>query len=161
MPADTRDTSRREALKAVVRTAAYVAPAVLMVSRPASAQLVSPVATGLVLTNIVNFPNPTQGQGLNFAINVVNLGPSVATNVVISVPLPPGLPFSGDGVAGGNFAYPTWTFPTLAVGGGGSLTLVAIANASGTLVATMTATSPNPNPGNNTASATVTVQLTA
>lgn len=151
--------SRRAAMKTALRGAAYAAPMVVAAVVPSavSAQVSGPGLTGLFLTNVVNNPRPVRGQGVNFSINIVNRGPSVATGIVVAIPFPPGLVFSGDAFDIGNYDGVNWTIPSLGVGAGGSLTLVVIVNASGTLTATLTATSPNPNPGVSSASATVTL----
>ena len=151
--------SRREAMKTALKAGAYAAPVILSATVPAavSAQISGrPGLTGLFITNVAVPTSVPRGQGVNYNINVVNRGPTVATGVVVNTPLPPGQIFSGDGFVGGNFAYPVWTIGTLGVGASASLTIVAVVNATGTLTATLTATSPNPNPGTSVASATVT-----
>lgn len=155
-----RAVSRREAMKTTLKAGAYAAPVILSMAAAGgvAAQVTpAPGLTGLFLTNVVNIPRPARGQGVNFAINIVNRGPSVATGIVVAIPFPPGLIFSGDAFDIGNYDGVNWTIPTLGVGAGGSLTLVVIVNASGTLTATLTATVPNPNPGVSSASATVTL----
>ena len=157
------EITRRDAIKTALKAGAYIAPVVLaaaavpatvgaqgMVSAP-------PGLTGLILTNVVNLPTVTRGAGVNFSINVVNRGPSVATNIVVTPSLPPGFVFSGDGFTGGNYNGTTFTITSLVVGGSASLILVIIVNATGMLTATLTATVPNPNPGISSARATVTV----
>lgn len=153
--------SRRDAMKTALKAGVYAAPVILATVVPAAVSAAtpppSPGPTGLVLTNTVNTPAPARGATLNFSIGILNLGPTVATGIVVTFIKPPGIPFSGDGFDIGNYDGTTWTIPSLGVGAGGTLTLVAVANASGTLVANLTATTPNPNLGVSTASASVTL----
>ncbi len=101
---------------------------------------------------------------LTYTIALRNNGPSVATGVVLTDLLPPGVDFincsaTGGGVCGGGGQSRTVSFASLAVGASSTVTLTTKPTCAlpieSTLnnTATITATTIDPNPANNSASA--------
>lgn len=97
------------------------------------------------------------GGTITYAITVQNLGPIVATGVVVTDTLPSTASFvsaSGSGTVAGNVV--TWpTIPTIGAGASQSFTVVVTAPSSGVLtnLAAATATTPDPDLSNNNGSA--------
>jgi uncharacterized repeat protein (TIGR01451 family) len=120
------------------------------------------VPADLELSKTVTDPTPNVGDPIAFIVTLTNLGPSEATGVVVSDPVPAGL--------GGVVVVPNvgtydmgtglWTLPTIVPG---PVTLVISAVVLSPDPVTNTATIAHadefdPNPANNTASATETPQ---
>lgn len=115
---------------------------------------------------MTHFPDPvTVGSNLSYSINVSNSGPSTATGVTLTDPLPPGMalvsatvspPSQGSCSESGGTV--TCTLNTFTPGGGATVTIVVTASVAGTTTntASLTADQPDPNPANNTASNDVT-----
>jgi uncharacterized repeat protein (TIGR01451 family) len=108
----------------------------------------------------------TAGQQLTYQLVATNNGPSGATNVTISDPLPSTLTFVSATASQGvttNYANGTFTATVASLPNGQSatvnLTTTIAATASGTIknVATVSADQPDPNLTNNTATATTNV----
>ncbi len=102
----------------------------------------------------------TVGADLTYTLDVVNLGPETATNVILEDTLPANTTFvsaSGGGVAAGGKV--TWALGDIARDATASVTLTIRPNASGTLTngATVSADQPDPAPRNNSVVTTVTV----
>jgi len=102
------------------------------------------------------------GQNLSYTIVVSNSGPSTATNVVASDPLPAGTSFvsaTGSGTTNGSGLVSWPAIASLANGGTVSYTLVVSTPASGTLtnVASVTTPTPDPTPTNNMTPPVITI----
>ncbi len=98
------------------------------------------------------------GSNLTYTINVTNLGPSVATNVLVTDFLPANVVYvsasSGGSLSNGVVRWPA--ISTLTGGGAGGFTVSVRAPASGSFTnrAVATAVTPDPNPANNNGSST-------
>ena len=122
----------------------------------------SPQQADLVLTKTVDNAAPNVGGTITFTITVGDLGPSDATNVSISDPLPVGLTFvSATPSQAYDPATGLWTVGTVGVGSPQTLVIVATVTTASPQTNTATISHSDqfdPNPGNNTASTTVTPQ---
>jgi uncharacterized repeat protein (TIGR01451 family) len=122
---------------------------------------IDPLQADLLLTKFVNDPTPNVGDTVNFTINLTNNGPSSATNVMVTDPLPAGLTFVSATPSVGSYDALTgiWTVGTIA-SGTQTLQIMAtvVSPTAETNTATATAREFDPDPGNNSASATVTPQ---
>ncbi|MEQ8329861.1 MAG: hypothetical protein RH859_05280, partial [Longimicrobiales bacterium] len=112
----------------------------------------------------VDNATPNAGQTVAFTVTATNNGPSAATGVAISDPLPAGLTFASATASAGTYDQGTgvWTVGALANGASATLTLNATVGLSAGTSATNTATltahdQADTNAANNAASATVTV----
>ena len=111
----------------------------------------------LALTKSVAPLRQLVGQNVTFTVTVRNNGPTIATGVTVSDPLPAGLTFvSATPGAGSSFAGNTWTIGSLANGAATQLTLTARVAVPGPYantaqVATSNMPDPNSPPGNNNA----------
>ncbi len=120
----------------------------------------------LVLTKI-DTPDPVvAGEALQYTISVLNNGPSVAENVVVTDNLPPGMTFVGTtGCAEDPAGMPTCTLGNIAVGVPTMYTINVTVDptASGQLInnASVTSTTAEAAPGNESASSTTTVIVEA
>ena len=99
-----------------------------------------------------------QGGNADFVLQVNNLGPSDASNVVVTDTLPAGLTHQSNNcgaTAAGQVV--TWTIGALANGASASCTVTVSVDAVGMLVnsAAISSDTPDPNPMNDQASATV------
>ena len=98
------------------------------------------------------------GSNLTYTINLTNLGPSTATNVLVSDLLPTNVAYvsasAGGSVSNGVVRWPI--ISSLPNGGAGSFTVTVKAPAIGSFTNSAAATSitPDPNPGNNNGSST-------
>ena len=116
-------------------------------------------------------PDPvTVGNLVTYQITVSNAGPSVATNVRVTDPVPPGSTFVSASVppaSGGSVSLTpgavTFTFPTLAAGASVVAQLQVVAEAPGVLTNTATVTSdtPDANLTNNVDTETTEVRAAA
>ena len=126
-------------------------------------QAVTSNIVDLALTKTAN-PNPVLvGQHLTYTLVVQNGGPSTATNVLVTDPLPVSLGFVSAST-GCSYANGTVTCfaPTLTGGGSATFTIVATVNAAGTIVNTAHAPWPSdPTPADNDATATTTATTQA
>jgi uncharacterized repeat protein (TIGR01451 family) len=103
-------------------------------------------------------PNPDSvGNPLTVTFTVVNKGPSPATSVFFSAPIPAGATLTNAIASQGSCDGSSCPLGPLAVGANASVTLTLNPTAVGTLTVTgnVTATETDPNPNNNSASATV------
>lgn len=111
------------------------------------------------VTKTVDDNTPDVGSNVIFSITAANAGPSAATNVQVSDPLPNGYTFvSASAPAGTSYNSTTgvWTIGNLAKSGNTTLAITATVNASGNRnnTAVITASEKDPNRANNTASKT-------
>ena len=103
-------------------------------------------------------PVVLSGSNLTYTINVTNLGPSAATNVLVSDFLPPNVVYvSASG--GGSLSNGVVNWPVIASlpnGGTGGFTVTVTAPAGGSFTnsASATSTTTDPNPANNNGSST-------
>jgi uncharacterized repeat protein (TIGR01451 family) len=123
---------------------------------------INPLQSDLQLAKTVNDPAPNVGQNVTFTVTLINTGPSTATNVQVSDPLPSGLTFVSDTLTQGTYNSATglWTVGTVDVGTQ-TLTITATVESPGAETNTATIShsdQDDPNPNNNTASVTVTPQ---
>ena len=86
------------------------------------------VVSDYTVTKSVDDDTPNVGDTINFTLEVVNLGPDPAKNVIINDILPPGLTFVAASMTGGdtqNQSAPNleWMIGTLGVGTANKLTL--------------------------------------
>ena len=125
----------------------------------------APVAQAdLAMVKSVNIANPNVGTNVIFTLTVTNNGPSDATAVVVSDPLPTGYTYVSDSSGGAyNAGTGDWTIGAMANGASSSITVTATVNPVGVYAntATATATETDPNPGNNASTATPTPNAVA
>ncbi len=118
------------------------------------------VGTDVRVTESVDAASPLVGQRVTFTITGVNVGPGLATNVVINDLLPTGLSLVSATASTGvyNSATGNWTIPSLPLGPPTQpATLIVVATVDTASVVTNAATltallQPDINPANNTAS---------
>ena len=131
-------------------------------------QGITALQADLVITK-VDSPDPViAGSSLTYTITVTNLGPDVATNVLIT-DTPPAykniVPTTSQGTCTVNVGTVICNLGTIGVNAQATVVLQGIADsgARGSLVNTVTvsASETDPNPANNTASATTTVNAQA
>jgi uncharacterized repeat protein (TIGR01451 family) len=120
----------------------------------------SPQQADLALTKTVDDASPNVGGTITFTVGVLDLGPSDATNVLVSDVLPAGLTFVSASTTPGSYDPTTgvWSVGTVSVGAPQTLQIVAtVASASAaTNNAAITHSDQfDPNPGNNSASVLV------
>ena len=109
----------------------------------------------LAITKTVDNPSPTVGSNVTFTLTATNNGPSAATGVQVTDPLPAGLTYVSD-TGAGSYVSGTgvWTVGSLASAGSASLQIVATVTRSGAIVNQATKTAQgeaDPNPSNNIA----------
>lgn len=148
--------------------------AITMMDRPdtnllnntASAALIVKLAD-IAVSKSVDVPMPLENDPIQYIVTVSNLGPDIATSVVISDPIPAGLTYSSHNVSGGgSYASGTglWTFGgPLGVGASENLWLTLTVNP-GTAGSTITnvasashADQADHNSGNNTGKSAIVV----
>jgi uncharacterized repeat protein (TIGR01451 family) len=119
----------------------------------------------LAVTKSVSNAAPVVGQTVTFTLIAVNNGPSTATDVTVSDPLPAGLSFVSATPGQGPYdpGSGTWLIGTLPVGGTAALQLTALTTVFGPVVngATVRADQFDPNMSNNEATAALTVLQSA
>ena len=126
-----------------------------------SSVTITPVAADIAVTKTVDNSVPNLNSNVTFTVTATNNGPSTATGVVVSDPLPTGLFFVSASPSGPyNSSTGAWTIGTLTNGANQTLTIVAKVTGTSpvTNTATATAVQPDPVPGNNAGTATVTGQ---
>ncbi|MDP2265712.1 MAG: DUF11 domain-containing protein [Thiobacillus sp.] len=105
------------------------------------------------------------GANVTFTVTVSNLGPNVASTLIINDALPAGLSYVSHTATAGTYSAVSglWTLSALAVNGSQTLSITASGASGGTWTntATVSADNTDPNPANNTASAVVTVASSA
>lgn len=116
---------------------------------------------GVVMT--VNDPTPNLGSNVTFIVTATNNGPSNATGVEVSDPIPTGLTIVSATPSAGTYSSGTgtWRIGPLANRASATLTIVATVNTSNVTVNTATRTAgnqPDYTVANDSASATVTGQ---
>ena len=128
----------------------------------ASASL-TPETVDIGLTKMVDNMAPNIGDQVTFTIVASNTGPSTATNIVITDPLPAGLNLVSASPSLGNFnpATGVWTIDSLNAVGSANLSIVATVNSNAAQINTATLTSvdqTDTNASNNQATATLTAR---
>ncbi len=121
----------------------------------------TPPQADLEVFKFVDNSTPNVGDTVNFTIDIENIGPSAATNVLLNDLLPAGLAFVSDTPSQGSYNPSTgvWNVGTIPDGAISTLTLSAQVDIAGTEVNTAAighSDQPDPNTANNQASATVT-----
>ncbi|QPH39300.1 DUF11 domain-containing protein [Pedobacter endophyticus] len=119
----------------------------------------SPISTADVsITKKTNEATPNVGSNITFTINVLNSGPSTATNVVVTDVLPAGYTFISSDNKSYNAATGIWTVGDIVNGASKTLEIVVKVNAAGNYAnrASVTASENDPNMSNN---ATTTVPV--
>ncbi len=153
--------TRREAIKTALRAGAYAAPAVLSVTVPARVAAASPVPTADI--GVQYFFGPGGGGGAFLDGLVTNFGPSAATGVAVSFPIPAGMTATGVvNATQGTYSAATgvWTIGNLAVNAPASIAIAVRYTPPVTVTATATriASSPtDPNTANDTSTLTGTI----
>ncbi|MCC7370482.1 MAG: DUF11 domain-containing protein [Chloroflexi bacterium] len=139
----------------------------LVTNNGATAGIVASASADLSITKTAA-PDPViLGSQVTYTLTVNNAGPSIATNVNVTDPLPEGMSLqSATPSVGGSCAGTTTVtcnFPSIANAGTAAVTIVATATTGGTKVNTATVSSdtPDPNAGNNAATAGVAVTANA
>jgi uncharacterized repeat protein (TIGR01451 family) len=126
--------------------------------------IVSP-AVNLVLTLSAAPDAPLIGSALTYTLTLTNLGPSTATNVVITDPLPSSLTLISSNSTSGTISVSNGTViignVSLSAGAGLTASLRTAPGTSGIIVNTVTATSAqlDLDPASNTAEVSTTVQI--
>ena len=112
-----------------------------------------PTSADVSLTKTVNNTAPNVDDEVVFTITVSNVGPALATGVVVTDQLPSGFAYVGDNSGGAyNPVTGVWSVGSLAVGANQSLTISATVEPTGTYInlAEVTATN-DVTPNNNNA----------
>ncbi len=111
----------------------------------------------LAVTKTVSNAMPNVGSNVTFTLSVTNNGPSNATGVSLTDPLPSGYQYVSD-TGGGAYVSSTgiWTIGNLAKDASVSIQVTALVNDSGnyTNTAAVTGDQPDPSAGNNSSSIT-------
>lgn len=121
----------------------------------------APQQTELRLVGLVDRTRPNVGDSVTFTLSLTNLGPDVATGIVVDALLPPGFTFASASPNQGIYdpATGVWTIAGLAAGSTTTLTLSAVVAAPGSLTAVATirnADQFDPNLADNRAEVSVT-----
>ena len=118
---------------------------------------VNPPNVDLVVTKVVDDPNPSVGQDVTFTVTVTNNGPDDATGVAVADALPSGLSLVGTTPSQGTYAAGVWTVGSLANGATATIAIVGTVDDPNPLTntATATATQFDPVTTNNSSFATV------
>src|SRR5262245_49170487 len=123
----------------------------------------TPQQADLAVVKTVDNPRPNVGDTITYTVTVTNLGPSTATNVVVSDQVPAGVslrqpPRVSQGTL--NLALGIWNVGTLAPGASASMTVTARVDSPSAAanVVAVTGAQPDPNPGNNSSGVVVTPQ---
>lgn len=118
----------------------------------------------LAINKQINNATPNVGSNVQFAIEVINNGPSTATGAVVTDILPSGYTWVSDTGAGNyNQVSGQWNIGSLANGAKATLVISARVNATGnyTNTATVTSSLTDTNPANNTSSVSSTPRAIA
>jgi uncharacterized repeat protein (TIGR01451 family) len=123
---------------------------------------VTPVAD--LGATITDAPDPaTQGGNITYTVTVTNAGPSSATGVTVTAPVPANVTFVSGTATQGTCTLAagiiTCAIGNMASGASVAATVIVTTTAAGTVNASVSVTSPvlDPTPANNSASATTTV----
>ncbi|MBL8299591.1 MAG: DUF11 domain-containing protein, partial [Rhodanobacteraceae bacterium] len=90
-----------------------------------------PASADLEITKSADNLTPAVGATVSFTLTIRNLGPSTATNVVVTDALPSGYTFVSTTASQGSYTAPTWAAGTLAVGQSATLQIRALVNPAG------------------------------
>jgi uncharacterized repeat protein (TIGR01451 family) len=117
-------------------------------------------AADIGITKIASSGSVTIGSNVTFTITAHNFGPSNATGVHVSDPLPGGLTYVSSAPSQGSYTSGTgdWNIGAIANGNSATLSLTATVTSTGALINTATKSAEietDPNTGNDSASATV------
>jgi uncharacterized repeat protein (TIGR01451 family) len=128
-----------------------------------STTAINPLEADLALAKTVSDPTPNVGDTITFTVTLTNNGPSEATNVTVSDPLPAGLSLVTATPSLGTYDSTTglWTVGTVTAAAQETLQFQATVvspNAQTNIAAVARADQFDPDPGNNQASATATPQ---
>ncbi len=124
-------------------------------SQPANTLFNIVSVADLSLTKTVDNPAATVGQPVTFTLTLTNKGPSTATNVAVTDPLPPGVTFiSSTPSQSYNNATGVWTVGTVPVNGTATLQVTVSLTTSNPVINTAEVTAsdqsdPNSTPNNN------------
>ena len=121
---------------------------------------VTGASADISVVKTVNTTTPSMGQNVTFTLVVNNLGPSTATGVQLSDPLPAGVTFVSYAATQGTYNAGTgiWNVGTLVNGAGATLSLVVKVRAMGNIVNTVTVLPGpyfDPNLNNNVSAVTI------
>lgn len=128
---------------------------------------VTPLDTADLVLTKADSPDPvTAGSPLTYTLTVVNNGPSLAENVIVTDTLPPGVSFvSSSGCVEDPNGVPTCSLGAITAGGSAGITINVTVDpgATGVLInaAAVTSTTAEAAPGNETATSTTTVESEA
>ena len=120
--------------------------------------VITPISNAdIAMAKSISTSTPAVGEQVTFTVTATNLGPSPATGVRVSDPLPFGLSFVAAAPSQGTYVPGTgaWTVGALAPTEAATLALTARVTQSGAFTNTATKTAgdqPDPTPGNDTAS---------
>lgn len=120
-----------------------------------TATVAAVASTDLAITKSVNNALPLTGDTIVFTLTASNNGPSDATGVIVSDPLPNGFVYVSDNSGGGyNAATGVWTIGSLANGTSATLAITVTVAAGGQYLntAVISGAEIDPNPINNAAS---------
>ncbi len=123
----------------------------------------TPQQADLEVSKFVDNSTPNVGDTVNFTIDIENIGPNAAANVLLNDLLPAGLAFVSDTPSQGSYNPSTgvWNVGTIPDAGLPTLILSAQVVSAGAKINTAAighSDQPDPNPANNQASATITTQ---
>jgi uncharacterized repeat protein (TIGR01451 family) len=126
----------------------------------------TPQQADLNIAKTVDNPAPRVGDTITFTVTLTNLGPNVATDVLVSDQLPAGLTFVSATPSAGNYDSSTgiWNVGTVTSGTPQTLLLSAVVSAQGAHTNTAKITGADqfdPDAANNAASAATTARLPA
>ncbi|NIG56427.1 gliding motility-associated C-terminal domain-containing protein [Chitinophaga sp. Cy-1792] len=129
---------------------------VTLTNNTASTSMAVKQVADLAITKTVDNSAPEVGQTVNFTITVNNIGPSAASNVVVTETSPNGYIFNTITPSVGTYSNGTWTIGTLAKGASVTLKINAtvLPNGTYTNTASVTTTDKDPKTSNNSASVT-------
>ena len=126
----------------------------------------APSTADVQITKTVDHATPTVGQNVTFTVHALNVGPGVASGVVVQDLLPAGYTFVSKTASNGTYTESTgvWTVGSLSLNQTATLVVNATVKATGPYnnTATRTASTPtDPNATNDAATVTVTPVTTA
>ncbi|HVW66749.1 MAG TPA: DUF11 domain-containing protein [Candidatus Peribacteraceae bacterium] len=113
----------------------------------------------LAIMKTVNNSTPTVGGTVTYSVQVTNMGPATAQNVIAVDHLPAGVSFQSSNATQGSYDSQsgTWNIGTLPNGQIATLQITVTVNQAGTIsnTATVSANNPDNNQGNNSSTVTI------